>query len=187
MTSMLGLSALVLLVVLSAACPRQTSQPQLGLPDPEPGNMLPPEGGALLHLRDSLRRELPRREAQWRAHAITDYKLTVTMRSYVPVPLVEVITVRGDLVSAHTATGEPLTADDPRSPIVTIPMLFEEIRRGIRDTTFTLSTRFHPTYGFPMRLNLQDRATGHIGYLAIVEAFEILSDTSLSKPRQNKP
>ena len=148
--------------------------------------MSPPPDDALVKLRDSLRYEIPRREAQWRGHAITYYRLTVRVLTYFPAPLLEIVTVRGDSVTARDKAGQLLGETEPHWPTITISKLFADLRRVVNDSSFTLSTHFHPKYGFPTHLNIQDLETGHIGYLALVEAFEILSDAPPStQPRQN--
>jgi len=182
------LLAFILLAVLSSGCPRQPARPAASAPPllENVNTTPPPDGAALAKLRDSLRHEVPRREAQWRAHAITDYRLTVRVLTYFPAPLLEIVTVRGDSVIARDKAGRLLGQTEPHWPTITISKLFADLRRAINDSSLTLSTLFHPTYGFPTRLNIQDKETGHIGYLAIVEAFEILSDTPPSTPpRQN--
>ena len=180
------LLAFVLLVVFSSGCPRQSTHPAVsGRPLINANTLPPPDDVALARLRDSLRYEIPRREAQWRGHAITSYRLTVRVLTYTA-PLLEIVTVRGDSVIARDKAGQLLGQTEPHWPTITISKLFTDLRRAINDTSFTLSTHFHPTYGFPTHLNIQDRETGHIGYLAIVEAFDILSDAPPSThPRQN--
>ena len=175
----------VLLVALSGGCARQASQPvspvQRILGDP--GIQPPPDDAAIY---DSLRRELPRREAQWAAHGITNYRLAVRLLCYCPAPPLGVVTVRGESVMVRNALGQPLNAGYTEALAFTVPKLFAELRRGLSDTSFIVSTRFHSTYGFPTQINLQDRATGHVGYLAVIEAFEVLAEASPSRtPRQN--
>lgn len=186
-TSVSRLPGLVLLAVLSSGCPRQALYPDGSQPLIDNVSTLPPgDDIALAKLRDSLRFEIPRREAQWRAHAISNYRLTVRVFTYFPAPLLEIVTVRGDSVIARNKAGQLLGQTEPHWPTITISQLFTDLHRAISDTGFTFSTHFHPTYGFPTHLNHTDRETGHLGYLAIVEAFEILNNTLPSRhPRQN--
>ena len=136
--------------------------------------------------KDSLRRELPQREAQWTAHNISAYRIAVRIGCYCPTPPVAVVTVRGDSTQVHNALDQPLSELHTQWLAFTVPKLFAELRRALADTGFHVRARFDSTYGFPDFLELSDRGDSHAGYHAHVEAFEILAPTpGSSRVRQN--
>jgi hypothetical protein len=170
---------------LSAGCTRQAPQPRLPAhPIPADLGILPPaDDSAIAATRDSLRRELPRREAQWAAHRIANYRLAVRLLCYCPAPPLAVVTVRRDSIMVRNALGQPLSAAYTEALAFTIPKLCAE-----RAATQVLACRpsFIRRMDSRRSSTFQDRATGHVGYLAVIEPFEVLDDASPStKPRQN--
>ena len=139
-------------------------------------------------LLTALRREAPEREAQWTAHRITAYRIAVRLFCYCPAPPLAIVTVRGDSVLVRNALGQPLSEGYTEALAFTVAKLFAELRRGLTDTVWTASAEFSSTYGFPkvLRLERRDDRDGHSGYMVVVEAFEVLADTSRSsQPRRN--
>ena len=137
-------------------------------------------------ITDSVRRELPRREAQWGAQNISAYRLAIRVGCYCRTPPVAVVTVRGDSSQVHNALGQPLSEFHTQWLAFTVPKLFAELRLALADSGFFVRARFDSIYGFPDFLELSDRRGTHAGYHAHVEAFELLARrSSSSRLRQN--
>jgi hypothetical protein len=136
--------------------------------------------------REALRVELPRREAQWASHGITDYRLAVRVTfAFASLPL-GVVTVRGDSTLVRNALGQPLSADQIQWLALSVPKLFERIRRTLANAHWQIEARFDSIYGFPTFIQIDNRSLYDAGDRTVVEAFEILSSRQPSSPlRQN--
>jgi Family of unknown function (DUF6174) len=156
--------------------------------------------------REFLRDELPRREAQWAAHALTNYRLAARVICLcTPEPPVAVIAVRGDSMTISDAVGLPYKANlSPSLPSsvrtlgLSVPALFAEVRHAVVDTTWTVEVTFDSTYGFPNEIHKlkrigarvsdeEFRALSEMGYRLVVESFEALArePSSPRRLRQN--
>ena len=128
--------------------------------------------------RSAVREELLQREAQWASHAITAYRLAIRIRYDQRSPPLAVVTVRGDSTLVQNALAQPLAPHYAEELALTVPKLFDQIRRGVADTSYRIYVRFDSTYGFPTVVQMLDRETWHTRYDAVVEAFEVLPHTS---------
>ena len=144
------------------------------------------EDSAIEARRATLRRELPRREAQWAAHRIGAYRLAVRVSCFCPAPPLAVVTVRGDSTTVRNALGQPLSERETRWLAFSVNKLFDEVRKTVADTGWSIHARFDSTYGFPNSISTDHRRITDAGYSAMVEAFEILPPGSPpSRLRQN--
>ena len=147
---------------------------------------------ALEATREFLQDELPRREAQWATHRLTDYRLAVRVICLcTPEPPVGVVAVRGDSIAVTDALGLPYKANlSPSLPssvrmlALSVPTLFAELRQAVTDTTWTVEVTFDSAYGFPNEIHKlkriavrasdkEFRALSEMGYRLVVESFEV--------------
>ena len=136
--------------------------------------------------REALRAELPRREAQWASHGITDYRLTVRVTCFCAQHPPVVVTVRSDSILVRTARGQPLTAEQTQRLALSVPKLFEQIRWTVANPNWQIEASFDPIYGFPNFIRTFNRGLSDSGDETSVEAFKILSSQpSSSRLRQN--
>jgi hypothetical protein len=136
--------------------------------------------------REALRAELPRREAQWAAHGITDYRLTIRITCFCAEDPPAVVTVRGDSILVRTARGRPLTAEQTQRFALSVPKLFEKIRWTVGNPNWQIEASFDSRYGFPNFIRTFNRGLSDSGDETYVDGFKILSpQPSSSRLRQN--
>jgi hypothetical protein len=136
--------------------------------------------------REALRAELPRRQAQWAAHGITAYRLTIRVTCFCADQPPAVVTVRGDSILVRNSQGQPLTADQTQRFALSVPKLFEAIRRSVANPNWQVEASFDSKYGFPNFIHTYNRDLSDSGRETYVEAFKILSSQPSSpRLRQN--
>lgn len=136
--------------------------------------------------REALRAELPRREAQWALHGITDYRLTIRITCFCAEDPPAVVTVRRDSILVRTARGRPLTAEQTQRFALSVPKLFEKIRWAVANPNWQIEASFDSIYGFPNFIRTFNRGLSDSGDETYVEAFKTLSSQpSSSRLRRN--
>lgn len=136
--------------------------------------------------REALRAELPRREAQWASHGITDYRLTIRVTCFCAQDPPAIVTVRSDSILVRAARGRPLTAEQTQRFALSVPKLFEKIRWTVANPNWQIEASFDSIYGFPNFIRTFNRGLSDSGEETYVEAFKTLSaQPSSSHPRQN--
>jgi hypothetical protein len=109
------------------------------------------------------RQEIAAARSAWKATSPPNYRFTVTQTCFCLIPPV-VVTVRNGKVSKavmargleHRFSGKALPPGEWRRYFaLPVPELLDVVDAVLRDRTLYSTARFDPSYGFPIRLDLQ--------------------------------
>jgi hypothetical protein len=110
--------------------------------------------------RDSIVRDVQARRTAWRARAITDYRIKVTVACFCPGPSgPAILEVEGGVpVALRDTTGRPIKgtrgARDPFEPwsSYTVEGLFDAIERAARRGDAVVEVTYDAAFGYPTQI-----------------------------------
>ena len=108
-----------------------------------------------------MRSDFDRDQKKWQEANITHYRFELNMICFCTfrnrMPL-QIEVLNGQIVAMTDNTGKTITAADANyayfSRYATIDRLFSELQANLNGTADQIAAAYHPSYGFPTRINI---------------------------------